>query len=91
MQGKPEQALETLRGAVDEGWRVFWKAYLLHDPVFDELRTNPEFEAIVAELEADMASQREHVRGQVQFSTRGVRPGPVSQKIEPDPISSFDG
>ena len=62
MQGKPEKALETLRGAVDEGWRVFWRAYLLHDPVLAELRSEPAFQAIVDELQADMASQLKHVR-----------------------------
>ncbi len=62
MQGKPKQAFETLRGAVDEGWRVFWRAYLLHDPVFSELRSEPAFQAIVDELQSDMASQLERVR-----------------------------
>jgi TolB-like protein/predicted Zn-dependent protease len=62
LQGESTKALEGLRQAVDEGWRYSWRAYLLHDPVFDELRKKPGFEAIVTELEADMASQLERAR-----------------------------
>ena len=62
MQGKTGPALEKLREAVDNGWRVFWRALLLHDPALAALRNEPAFQDIVDELRADMASQLEHSR-----------------------------
>ncbi len=70
MQGQTAQALETLHAAVDEGWRVYWRAHLLHDPVFAGLRSDPAFQAVVDELRADMAAQLTHVREMEDSSER---------------------
>lgn len=62
MLGDTKQALAALREAVDAGWRVYWRVYLLHDPALAGLRAQPEFAAVIAKLEADMASQLQRIR-----------------------------
>jgi cell wall assembly regulator SMI1 len=49
--------LSTLRRAIDEGWRRFWWWVLEHEPNLESLHDEPEFQAMVAEIEADMATQ----------------------------------
>ena len=62
LQGKTEKALAGLRQAIDEGWRIYWWFYLEHDPVLDSVRDEPEFQAMLEEIKADMADQLERVR-----------------------------
>jgi len=40
----------------------WWRWYLLHDPNLESIRDTPEFAAIVAEIETDMAEQLARVR-----------------------------
>jgi hypothetical protein len=47
----------ALRQAIDEGWRFNWRYSLKLDPSLESLHDEPEFQAIVAEIEADMAAQ----------------------------------
>ena len=62
MQGRTGEALGSLRGTIDEGWRSPWWFYLVHDPALDSIRDEPEFQAMLAEIKADMAAQLEHIR-----------------------------
>ncbi len=62
VRGERAKALAALRQAIDEGWRGFWWYYLEHDLSLAPLHAEPEFRAMVAELEADMAAQLERVR-----------------------------
>ena len=62
LQGKTEKALEALRQAVDYGWRGLWWYWLEHDPNLDSIRDEPEFQAMVVEIKADMAAQLARVR-----------------------------
>jgi len=62
LQGETEKALQVLRQAVDRGWRAFWWYWLEHDPKLHSLRDEPEFQAIVREIKADMAAQLARVR-----------------------------
>ncbi|MDH3577623.1 MAG: tetratricopeptide repeat protein [Gammaproteobacteria bacterium] len=62
LQQRPQQALNALRQAVDEGWRIFSWLYLQHDPGLDAIRAEPEFQRLYAELQADLAAQAERVR-----------------------------
>jgi tetratricopeptide (TPR) repeat protein len=61
-RGQKEQALAALRQAVDEGWRYNWWYYRDHDPSLESIRNEPEFQAVLAEVKADMAEQLAHVR-----------------------------
>ena len=61
-RGKKQEALAALRKAIDQGWRTYWWYYLEHDPSLDSIRDEPEFQAMVAEIRADMAEQLERVR-----------------------------
>ncbi len=62
LQGEKQKALAALRQAIDEGWRSFWWYYFKYDPNLESLHDEPEFQAMVAEIEADMAAQLERVR-----------------------------
>jgi TolB-like protein/Tfp pilus assembly protein PilF len=62
LQGEKQKALLTLRQAIDESWRAHWWYYLKHDPTMESLHDEPEYQAMVAEIEADMAAQLERVR-----------------------------
>jgi TolB-like protein/Flp pilus assembly protein TadD len=60
--GDKQKALSALRRAIDEGWRKSWWYYLKIDPTLESLHDEPEFHAMVQEIEADMAAQLERVR-----------------------------
>jgi TolB-like protein/Tfp pilus assembly protein PilF len=62
LQGKKQKALSALRQAIDEGWRYLWRYFLKLDPNLESLHDEPEFQAMVAEIEADMAEQLARVR-----------------------------
>jgi tetratricopeptide (TPR) repeat protein len=62
LRGETQKALSALRQAIDEGWRAFWWYWLKEDPTLESLHGEPEFQAMVAEIEADMATQLEWVR-----------------------------
>jgi hypothetical protein len=62
LQGDKQKALSALRQAIDEGWRGFWWYDLKYDPALESLHDEPEFQAMVAEIEADMATQLVRVR-----------------------------
>jgi tetratricopeptide (TPR) repeat protein len=62
VQGNPQQALSALRRAIDEGWRAYWWFYLEYDPILEPLHGEPAYQAMVAEIEADMAAQLAHLR-----------------------------
>jgi hypothetical protein len=61
IRGERQKALSALRQAIDEGWRGFWWYFLKHDLSLESLHAEPEFRAMVAELEADMAAQLERL------------------------------
>jgi hypothetical protein len=46
----------------DEGWRADWWYLLKHILILESLHDEPEFQAMVAEIEADMAEQLARVR-----------------------------
>jgi tetratricopeptide (TPR) repeat protein len=62
LQGRRSEALAALGLAADEGWRSLWWYYLQHDPNLDTIRGEPEFQAVLAEIEADVADQMQRVR-----------------------------
>jgi TolB-like protein/Tfp pilus assembly protein PilF len=62
LQGDKQKALSALRHAIDDGWRNHWWYYLKRDLNLESLHDEPEFQAMVAEIEADMAEQLARVR-----------------------------
>jgi hypothetical protein len=62
LRGETELALEALREHAATGMRELWRWKLLHNPNLESIRDTPEFAAIVAEIEADMAEQLTRVR-----------------------------
>jgi TolB-like protein/Tfp pilus assembly protein PilF len=62
LRGDKQKALSALRQAIDEGWRESWWYYLKYDPTLESLHDEPEYQAMVAEIEADMAAQLARVR-----------------------------
>ena len=45
-----------------KGIRYMWRWQLLYNPNLESIRDTPEFAAVVAEIEADMAAQLARVR-----------------------------
>jgi hypothetical protein len=61
LQGETDRALTALREDIDTGWRYGW--WLLErEPIYEPLWDQPEFQAITAEIKADMAAQLARVR-----------------------------
>jgi len=62
LRGNEQKALSALRQAIDEGWRHLWWYHLKHNPNLESLHDEPEYQAMVAEIEADIAAQLARVR-----------------------------
>jgi len=60
--GSKQKALAALRVAVEAGWRYDWWYYFDHHPALELLRDDPEFQAMRAEIAADMAAQLKNVQ-----------------------------
>jgi TolB-like protein len=61
LQGDTQRAVAALREAVEGGWRFGW--WLLErEPIYEPLWELPEFQTLMAEVRADMATQLERVR-----------------------------
>jgi TolB-like protein/Tfp pilus assembly protein PilF len=75
LQGKKAEALAALRLAIDEGWRTLWWYYLQYDPNLTSIRDEPEFQAILAEIKADMSAQMQRIREMEQSGEIETIPG----------------
>jgi len=62
LRGEKEKALAALKEHADQGTRDMWRWQVLYNPNLDSIRDTPDFAAIVAEIEADMAEQLARVR-----------------------------
>ena len=62
LRGEKELALAALREHAAAGTRYMWRWQLLYNPNLESIRDTPEFAAIIAEIEADMAEQLARVR-----------------------------
>jgi hypothetical protein len=59
IRGDTAQALTAVRNAERAGWRgPFWRYYRDFDPALASIRNEPQFKAIFADIEHDMARQR---------------------------------
>jgi TolB-like protein/Tfp pilus assembly protein PilF len=77
LQGKKTEALAALRLAADEGWRTFWWYYLQYDPNLESIRSEPVFQAILAEIKTDMSTQMQRIREMEQSGEIETIPGVV--------------
>ncbi len=55
-RGDNSRAIAALRDAIDSGWRLGW--WRLRGPGFEAVEQEPEWQALIAELEADIDGQR---------------------------------
>jgi TolB-like protein/Tfp pilus assembly protein PilF len=58
LKNRHAQALSALREAERAGWRIFWRYHRDFDPILDSIRGEPEFKAVFADIERDLAQQR---------------------------------
>jgi len=58
LRGRKQEALAALRAAERAGWRGNWRFHRDFDLAFDSIRDEPEFRAVFADIERDMARQR---------------------------------
>ena len=58
LRGESAVALRRLREAEKAGWRQGWRYYRDYDPGLASIRNQPEFKAVFADIERDMAQQR---------------------------------
>jgi len=59
LRGDNAKALAALREANKAGWRgPYWRYYRDFDPCLASIRNAPEFKAVFADIERDMARQR---------------------------------
>jgi len=75
LSGEKEAALDTLRDAVANGWRMGWK-WTLENENLASLEDEPEYQAIMVRLESEIATQLEATRKlpyQGEFDLRFVR------------------
>ena len=58
LRGQKATALTGLREAERAGWRRWWPYHRDFDPALASIRDEPEFKAVFADIERDMATQR---------------------------------
>ncbi len=58
LRGQKAKALAALRAAEKAGWRYAWRYFRDFDPNLASIRNEPEFKAVFADIERDMARQR---------------------------------
>jgi hypothetical protein len=58
LRAQKAAALAALREAERAGWRRLWRYHRDFDPTLASIRNDPEFKAIFADIERDMAKQR---------------------------------
>jgi tetratricopeptide (TPR) repeat protein len=74
LSGEPDVALSALREAIDSGWRRgSW--ILERDPTYAPLWDHPEFQAMMAEINADMAGQLAELREMEKRGELAAIPG----------------
>ena len=61
IRGNHAASLSLLRKAVDEGWRNLWRFYLLHDPILETLRADPELQRLVSTIEEETVGQLSNI------------------------------
>jgi TolB-like protein/Tfp pilus assembly protein PilF len=75
LRGDKAKALSALREAVEAGWRgPLWRYYRDIDPNLASIREEPEFKAVFADVERDMARQRAELAKRPEDSPLDLNP-----------------
>lgn len=79
IRGDKSLALAKLREAEQAGWRYLWRYYREYDSSFASIRNEPEFKAIFADIERDIARQRTNLAARpkdapLEIVTANMRP-----------------
>ena len=82
LRGEKEKALAAFREHAETGTRDMWRWQVLNNPNLDSIRDTPEFAAIVAEIEADMAAQLERVREMEQRGELALVPREEAEAVD---------
>jgi hypothetical protein len=69
LRGDGARALAALREAERAGYRNWWRYYRDLDPALASIRNEPEFKAIFADIERDMARQRARLAARAKATT----------------------
>ena len=69
LRGDGARALAALREAERAGYRNWWRYYRDLDPALASIRNEPEFKAIFADIERDMARQRARLAARPKDTT----------------------
>jgi hypothetical protein len=77
--GDTEKALSVLRTAVDDGWRYDWRSSLKYATSLESIRDEPRFQAIIDELESEMAAQLSRVN---ELKANGELSAPERQQSD---------
>jgi len=75
LQGDKDAALKTLQQAADRGWGFAWQ-WSVSNENLASIRDEPQFQAIIAQLEGDMATQLAAIRAlpdMGEFDLRSIR------------------
>jgi len=59
LQGDADSAIASLNQAMEKGWRIY--GALDHDPLWNNLKDDPEFQRIKARVHADIRDQRDQL------------------------------
>jgi tetratricopeptide (TPR) repeat protein len=81
LQGRKAEALAALRLATDEGWRTLWWYYLQYDPNLESIRSEPVFQAILAEIKTDMSAQMQRIREMEKSGEIETIPGVIFESF----------
>lgn len=74
LRGQKALALAALRKAERAGWRMGWRYFRGDEPTLAAIRGEPEFKAVFADIERDMARQRAGLDGRPRGSSLPLEP-----------------
>jgi TolB-like protein/Tfp pilus assembly protein PilF len=61
--GRRDEAVEAMQQLIDDGWRIIWRWSTVYNPNHESLRDDPAYEAMLSEIEQDLARQVEEFSG----------------------------
>ena len=75
LQGRRAEALDSLQGAINEGWRMLWWYYINQEPNLGSILNDPMLVEMREEIESEMAAKMERVRQMEETGEIGLVAG----------------